>query len=439
MVNLSRRKRKLDYSQEMFIHKLSKQNIGASRAHRLYSGLQGDSDIRGGLVSDFKNNTRNLNSYIGARDAKFLVLKMLERKKNIPIFSFDFRVVEKKLNSIFWGDKTAKYDYNAFGDVVSLDATFSMNKYDMVFVPFTKIDNHKICVTFGAGILSREDASSYSWLLRAFLKSFKKTTYTYQDPHLNKAANEITSQLATNSAFRKRFHSIIWNSKPEPHDFEKEWKSCLNEFNISNNKWLQEMYGLRRRWVPAFFKDIPMSGLMRTTSLSEGQNWSFQNNTFTGSYLLMFMMTFEGVMERQRRNQVVNEFNTATTLPRFITSSPIEAHTSKVYTCKTFYQVQKEISNSDNTCFQMSVTSNNFVDAIIVLEKQNNITTRQPSSPLVDDKLEEYHYDRLTEDTQYIVRYYFNNALHTQQQMVHRNVPTCILNMSVFCVGTYFV
>ncbi|XP_052623616.1 uncharacterized protein LOC128128904 [Lactuca sativa] len=178
---------------------------------------------------------------------------------------------------------------------------------------------------------------------------------------------------------------------------------------------------------------------MRTTSLSEGQNWSFQNNTLTGSYLLMFMMTFEAVMERQRRNQVINDFNTATTLPRFITSSPIEAHASKVYTRKKFYQVQKEISDSDNICFQMSVTSNNYVDTIIVLEKQKNITTMQPSSPDVDYKIDEYHYDRLTQDTQYIVRYYFNNALHTQQQMVHTNVPACISNMSVFCIPEEYI
>ena len=53
---------------------------------------------------------------------------MLERKKNSPSFSFEFKVVEKKLNSIVWADETAKYNYNAFGDV-SLDATFNMNKY----------------------------------------------------------------------------------------------------------------------------------------------------------------------------------------------------------------------------------------------------------------------------------------------------------------------
>ncbi|XP_023734998.1 protein FAR-RED ELONGATED HYPOCOTYL 3-like [Lactuca sativa] len=246
---LSRTKRKLDYSQEIFIQNLSKQNIGASGAHRLYTGLQGGSNIRGGFVSDFKNSTRNLNSYIGFRDAKFIVGKMLERKNNIPSFSFEFKVVEKKLNAIFWADETSKYNYNAFGEVVSLDATFSMNKYSYILQY-----NHRKCVTFGARLLSREDGSSYSWLLTTFLKAFKKQptlVLTDQDPALIKAVN----------------------------------------------------------------------------------------------------------------------------------------------------QVQKEISDSEKTCFQMSVTSNNGVDTIIILEKQKNITTRKPSSPVVVDKVEEYYYDSLTEDT----------------------------------------
>nr|KAJ0198091.1 hypothetical protein LSAT_V11C700361960 [Lactuca sativa] len=246
------------------------------------------SDSRVGLTFEV-NSMRNLNSYIGSKDAKFLVVKMLERKK-------------KKLNALFWADETVKYNYNAFGDVVSLDATFNMN------------------IEYG---------TSYSWLLRAFLKALKKQltlVLTDQDPTLNKVVNEVfpmsphrfifliyffLSQYksdriidildniptATKSVFRKHFHSIIWNSKLERHDFDNAWQSCLDDFNISNNKWMKDMYGLRRRWVPLFFKDIPMSGLMRSTSLSEGQNWSFQNNTFTNSYLLMFMMKFKGVME----------------------------------------------------------------------------------------------------------------------------------------------
>nr|KAJ0228020.1 hypothetical protein LSAT_V11C100034840 [Lactuca sativa] len=151
----SRTKRNPDYSLEMFTHNLSKKNIGASRAQRLYTGFQGGPSIRGGLVFDFKNSTRNLNSYIGCTDTKFLVVNTMERKKNIPTFCFEFRVVQKKLNALFWADETAKYD--------------------MVFVLFIRIDNHKKCVDFGVVLLSREDGSSYSWLVRAILKAFKKT------------------------------------------------------------------------------------------------------------------------------------------------------------------------------------------------------------------------------------------------------------------------
>nr|KAJ0201697.1 hypothetical protein LSAT_V11C600331200 [Lactuca sativa] len=183
-MHLSRSKGKLDYSQEIFIHNLSKQNIGPVKAHRLYSALQVAPSVRGGLVTDFKNARRNLNCYIGGRDAKFLVDKMNDRKKNVPSFTFEYKVSNKRLNSLFWADETAKYNYNSFGDVISLDATFSMNKYDMVFVPFTGIDNHKKCVTFGAGLLSKEDGVSYEWLLRAFLKAFRKQPQLVLSDHV---------------------------------------------------------------------------------------------------------------------------------------------------------------------------------------------------------------------------------------------------------------
>nr|KAJ0192523.1 hypothetical protein LSAT_V11C800443490 [Lactuca sativa] len=46
--------------------------------------------------------------------------------------------------------------------------------YRMVFVPFTAIDYHKKLVTVGSGLLSNESIESYSWLLKAFLKTHGK-------------------------------------------------------------------------------------------------------------------------------------------------------------------------------------------------------------------------------------------------------------------------
>jgi len=60
----------------------------------------------------------------------------------------------------------------------------------LVFVPFTGIDNHKKCVTLGAGLLAKEDEDSYTWLLTCFLPAFGKEPtiiLSDQDPAMKKA------------------------------------------------------------------------------------------------------------------------------------------------------------------------------------------------------------------------------------------------------------
>ncbi|XP_052625884.1 protein FAR1-RELATED SEQUENCE 6-like [Lactuca sativa] len=420
--------------------------------------------VRGGLVTNFKNARRNLNYYIGGRDAKFLVDKMNDRKKNFPSFTFEYKVLNKRLNFLFWADETGKYSYNSFGDVASLDPTFSMIWF--LFRLLASIITKK-CVTFGAGLLSKEDGVSYEWLLRAFLKAFRKQpqlVLSDQDPALKKAIDKVFSlahhrlcmwyitkklpnknqliqilsieDATTNQKFRKRFHSIIWNSKLEPHEFENVWRQMLEEFKITGNTWMNTMYALRKSWIPAFFKHIPMSGLMRTTSLSESQNWSFQTTTLTGSYLVMFMMTFESVMERQRHNQILNDFNITTTFPKFITRTPYEPHASNVYTRKIFYQVQKEISRAEDNCFQKNVISSNGVDTIIVLEKTKNITIRQTNDVDVDDKDEEYNYDCLIRDTEYTVTHSTKDGSFKCTCMHFEHVG--ILCRHIFCVFKFY-
>ena len=44
-------------------------------------------------------------------------------------------------------------------------------RYNLVFGPFTGVDNHKKCVTFAAGLLSKEDIEHYVWLFEAFMEA----------------------------------------------------------------------------------------------------------------------------------------------------------------------------------------------------------------------------------------------------------------------------
>ena len=60
----------------------------------------------------------------------------------------------------------------------------------MIFVPFTGVDHHQKCVTFGAALLSNEKYESYCWILEAFLKVHGKQpplVLTDQDGAVRKA------------------------------------------------------------------------------------------------------------------------------------------------------------------------------------------------------------------------------------------------------------
>ena len=66
----------------------------------------------------------------------------MERKKEAnSAFFYDFVVDEHgKLRYIFWADATSRKNYSHFGDLVSFDATYSTNQYNMIFAPFTGVN-----------------------------------------------------------------------------------------------------------------------------------------------------------------------------------------------------------------------------------------------------------------------------------------------------------
>ncbi|CAI9277696.1 unnamed protein product [Lactuca saligna] len=357
----SRHHRQLDDTQKSFILTMSTQNIGATIAHRLYTSILGGYNFVGSLIDDFKNYMRDLNCFIGG---KMLVDKLNNRKENVENFSFDYRVENKQLNALFWADETSKINYKEFGDVVSFDATFRTNRYHMVFVPFTGIDNHKRCVTFGVGLLSREDTDSYIWSLKSFLKAFgKQPLLVLSDQYLamqeaietvfpqsihrlcmwhitSKLPLKVSLNIVNNPEFRKKFNFLIWNSRLEVDDFE----------------------------IPAFFKHVPLSGLMRTTSSSESENSTFHQNTHCGSMLVHFMISFEAAMEKQRFTQSSFDFKTNDKHPIMRTPFEIERNASMFYTRTVFRQVQNEMYLSMVSCTQISINTFDDVDECLVKE-----------------------------------------------------------------------
>ncbi|KAK9075528.1 hypothetical protein SSX86_003852 [Deinandra increscens subsp. villosa] len=376
-----RKRRKLTFCEQEFINKCRLARIGPTKAHTLQVALKGGHHNVRGTKNDFKNWSRDNNGYIGKRDAQMFVDKMLERSKNLENFSFNYLAHDKKIRCLFWADGVSKRNYNVFGDVIAFDATYDTNLYKMVFVPFTGIDHHKKCVTFGAGLLSAETTECYSWLLEKFLEAHhgKQPTIilTDQDPAMKAAVKavfddtvhrlctwHITQKLPLKVGhlnYMNKFHKLVWNVYIKPETFEERWKSLMERYNLQDHNWLGKMYQKRRKWVPGYFRHLPMCCLMKTTSVCESTNHLFKVNSSPTNNLVQFLLCFDSILDGQRYQQRSLEVRTEATVPKFKCESVIERHAARIYTRDVFKDVQNEISCSEKTCY---IAERNTVDGI---------------------------------------------------------------------------
>ena len=87
-----------------------------------------------------------------------MFVAQLGRKKEVnPSFFYDFMVDEQgRLFRVFWADALCKKNYSVFGDVVSIDSTYTTNQYNMNFVSFTGVNHHLQSVFLGATFLANK-------------------------------------------------------------------------------------------------------------------------------------------------------------------------------------------------------------------------------------------------------------------------------------------
>nr|GEW47626.1 RNA-directed DNA polymerase, eukaryota [Tanacetum cinerariifolium] len=281
--HLSKAGKKLTYNEQLFVIKAANENIGAMRAHNIYTGLKGSSS--------------------------------LVHEARVPKdFSFDYFVEDAELCGLFWADEVVKCNYKEFGDIVSFDATYKTNKK---------------FVTVGLGLLKKETAEAYGWLLKAFKQAFVRP------PNIVVTDQDEAMRLAVAVEFPESKHRL-----------------CISS------------------WVPAFFVDSPLCGLMRTTSRSESENSFFLYFTISGSTLVKFMLCYEFEMERQRHTQEKLDHQSFDSFPALLTPLPIKEHVAKVYTRSLFIRVQKEIVAGSWLCSITGMSSDEGCTVCIIDEEK---------------------------------------------------------------------
>ncbi|GKB53731.1 FAR1-related sequence 5-like protein, partial [Tanacetum coccineum] len=106
--HFTKKQRKMNQSEKMFVVKAATNKIGATRAHNLYCSLKGGYEYVHGTTDDFKNHQRDFNRFILESDAQMLINKMENKKKYVPNFTFKYKVENSELVAMFWADEVVK-------------------------------------------------------------------------------------------------------------------------------------------------------------------------------------------------------------------------------------------------------------------------------------------------------------------------------------------
>ncbi|XP_074328400.1 protein FAR1-RELATED SEQUENCE 5-like [Apium graveolens] len=228
----------------------AKVNIGTSKSFTLIKEHVGGYGNIGASVHDFQNFNRDLRCYVGEADAQILLEKFKVLHETCESFYYAYDVdSEGHLTKLFWADATARRNYELDGDVVSFDATFITNRYNMIFAPFTSVDKHDRCVTFACHAMKA-----------AVPEVFKATNEYPATKHrlcmwhiMQKSPLKLGNRLCKETDFMKKMKKFIWSSTIEPDEFESGWLSVMKEFKLEGNKWLEKMYSLKKSWIPAYF------------------------------------------------------------------------------------------------------------------------------------------------------------------------------------------
>ncbi|XP_074313858.1 protein FAR1-RELATED SEQUENCE 5-like [Silene latifolia] len=252
----------------------SRLKIGATKTYKMCKEHVNGFQNIGASVTDFKNFHRDVKCYINDRDGQLFIDRFKNMEETRDDFFFDYEVdVDGSLIRAIWADGVGRRNYSVYGDAVSFDPTYSTNKYDMVFTPFTGVDNHKRSVTFAGALIFREKNEYFDWVFSRFLVAMggKEPEYiiTDQDPELyhpvkdifktarhrfcmwhimNKVPVKYGGNAIDLTDFTKKLNAIVWDENIEPDEFDMRWCEIMKEHGVGPERdWFEEVYKKRRQ------------------------------------------------------------------------------------------------------------------------------------------------------------------------------------------------
>ncbi|XP_010418903.1 PREDICTED: protein FAR1-RELATED SEQUENCE 5-like [Camelina sativa] len=306
-------------------------------------------------------------------------------------------------------------DYNLFGDVVCFVTTYKTNEYDRPFAPFVGVNHHKKTVVFGAALLYDETTESYKWLFETFLGAMSrkqpKTIFTDQSAAManaivkvfpgtkhrlcvwhiyQNAAKKLSHVFHGPGQFAIDFGKCVYDHEEE-EDWLLAWSNMLKKHNLTENKWLKNVFEVREKWAMVYGRHS-FTADMVITQRSESMNNILKRYLKSSYDLLSFFEHYERVLDDRRYNELTTDFKMMHTSSVLSATVEMLQHAEEVYTPEIFRLFQKQY-----------IVIGDYVakkDSSLTLDTQLSVATTSPTlyntsfaSQVLQDKQEDRNTD----------------------------------------------
>lgn len=329
-----------------------------------------DTSENGGVVGSDAMMLRRLNAFGEGGDAQGLLDYFKKMQADNPAFFYAIQVDNNScMTNAVWADARARTAYSYFGDAVTFDTTYKKNKYMMPFVTFSGVNHHLQPVIFGCALLIDETEFSFVWLFETWLSAMGGRPPISFVTDQNRAAAAAVAKAFPNTCHRfckwlilsrsKQKLAHVYSSHPTLREelescviesetirvFETCWVSIIDKYDLRKNTWLQSLFSIRQKWVPAYLKDTFFAEISPSQKL-ETMNDFYKKYFNTKTLLKVFLTQFELAMVRRYEDEAQADIDTICTKPVLKTASPIEKQAASVYTRAVFDKFQEEFVES---------------------------------------------------------------------------------------------
>jgi zinc finger SWIM domain-containing protein 3 len=264
-------------------------------------------------------------------------LKKKKKKKNLSYY-YAFQLdVEELITNIFWANAGMVIDYSHFGDVVTFDTTYSTNKDVRPLDLFLGLNNvwKKKSIT----IFTDQDVAMSAALQIVMLEMYHALCSWHMWQNANRHLGYL---LKSGSRFNKDFLACVYKYNDED-DFLFIWNIMLEKYDAHENKWLIDIFKLKKKWVQVYVIRTFTAGI-KSTQLNKRFNCDSKDCLPIDLSILEFFTNFERVIKQKCDKELKAEYNSRQKLPRLnLKNLPMLNQVAKVYTSKIFELFQNEV------------------------------------------------------------------------------------------------